>query len=210
MANLADFFAAESQASEHPKLRFWLGQQRRHAQSVARVEVRRVRRGLALLPIKVYFSLYVDGAEEVFQDEADWDDDLNQGLVDHGIRARDLQNEKVRFGLSLDSGFRRAEREFGDGYFNAVLIHFVKHTPLGEAPDVAQLLKEVREGQPSMEGKSYRLCVEFLKSTLQKRWEELLKLGYSGEQPAEVLSGALAQYLDDRFNITNRRILFGR
>ena len=57
----------------------------------------------------------------------EWDDGVNAGLVDLGIKAINLQQEAERFALGIRAALRKVERRYGDGYLSAVLVDLLAH-----------------------------------------------------------------------------------
>src|SRR5947209_3576456 len=126
MSTFDDIFGAERDAVSHPKLRFWKDRKTQAGVSDVRCEVRRRRDVLGYEPAKLYVHFYGPGNEELLCDEVDWDDELNTGLIELEVKAIDEENEGQRFSLGLRAALRPAERRFGDGFFNAVLVEWVR------------------------------------------------------------------------------------
>ena len=67
-----------------------------------------------------------------------WDDELNDGLIRLKVRAVSTEQEAERFALGLRAALRKVEREFGDGYFNAVLVDLITDNDLTRYPEIAE------------------------------------------------------------------------
>ena len=203
MSKLDSFFEKKSETFRHPLLSFL---DKAHAERVA-IEVERPQDVLGFKAAKIYLHLVVDGREQPPAEYA-WDDELNAALVGRGIKAVSVDNEKVRFGLGLRFGFKRSESRFGDGFFNSVLVIVVKEGGFAEHPDVADILKDVHTNKPHMSGNGYGDCYEMITKAISDRANELVdSLRYGKDEAREILSGAMARYLDERFTVTNRRRL---
>jgi hypothetical protein len=137
-----------------------------------------------------------------------WDDDLNAGLIQLGVRAIDAANEAERFALGLRASLRKAEREFGDGYFNAVLYDLVTESDLSRSPEIAEVIKHASALRPDPSGKSYPYCRDMIAFAIAGRKHELEgNLGYPTAEAREILLRALSRYLDERFSVSSRRRL---
>lgn len=139
-----------------------------------------------------------------------WDDDLNAGLIHQvpkPVRAVNSEQEVERFALSLRAALRKAEREFGDGYFNAVLVDSLHERGLAENKEIEDVLKHVsRVNRPGPDHTSYKICREMIENAIKERHQELIcPLGYPWDDAAQIIVSALARYLDVRFSVSNRR-----
>src|SRR5437868_325491 len=104
MSKIDSFFEKKSEMFRHPLLAFL---EKARAERVA-IEVVRPDDVLGFKAAKIYLHLTVDGKAQPPAEYA-WDDELNAALVTRGIRAVSTDNEKIRFGLGLRFGFKRAE-----------------------------------------------------------------------------------------------------
>jgi hypothetical protein len=140
-----------------------------------------------------------------------WDDDLNAGLIKLDIPSINPDQEAERFALALRGALRKAEREFGDGYFNAVLVDLIRESDLTRYPEIAEVLAHSTALGLDHEGKttrSYNLCREMIADAIGARAYELKKnLGYIEEEAKPILIRAIEQYLDERFSVSSRRRL---
>ena len=209
MASLDDFFRGEADTSVHPRLRSW---KRRLAQAgvKAELELYRPETGLGLTPTEMNLHFTENGREQPLETVA-WDDDLNTGLLQLRVKSVDADQEAERFALGLRGALRKVEREFGDGYLNAVLIELIKDSDLIKHSKIAEVLKHTYANRPHREGPSfdrYTRCREMITDAISGRARELTELlGYPQEEAKRILVAAIARYLDERFSVTSRRQL---
>jgi hypothetical protein len=171
------------------------------------LEVRRPKDILGFRPAMLYVRAADNGTQGQPQ-EYQWDDDLNLALVLRKVRAVSKENEKLRFALVLRRQLQRPEGRFGDGFFNSVLVKFVRESPFFDFPEVCDVLKDVFANQPDIGGRSLEDCVAAIRQVLKEALHQLMDdLAYSRPDAEEVLAGALARYLDERFTVTDRRRL---
>lgn len=209
MTTFDDIFGAGPDASSHPKLRFWKQEKARPDVADVRCEVRRPSDVLGYKPAKLYVHFYSGDNQELRCEETEWDDELNAGLVALGVRAIDEGNEAQRFSLGLRAALRTAERRYGDGFFNAVLVEWVRESPFAQIDPIRELLDHVHANRPYRgNGSSYEECRELVQTAIRGRALELTKnLGYSREDGERILASTLAQYLDERFSVSIGRAL---
>lgn len=139
---------------------------------------------------------------------APWDDDLNSGLIQLAVRAVSEDQEAERFALGLRAAMRKTEREFGDGYFNAVLVNLIGDSDLTRYPNIAEVLKHATAPPADRSSKRYNPCREMIADAISGRAQELTSpLRYSQDEAKQILISALARYLDQRFSISSRRRL---
>jgi hypothetical protein len=137
--------------------------------------------------------------------QVEWDDGVNAGLVDLGIRAIDLEQEGERFALAIRAALRKVERRYGDGYLNAVLVELLDESDLCKNGEIADVRKYVQINSPER-GRSYRECRELIANEIGGRAVELRdKLKYTPDEIKAVMTKALAIYLDERFSVSSRR-----
>jgi hypothetical protein len=208
MTTLDDFFTNRTEAL-HPRLRHWRTRLA-DADTSATLEVFRPVTELGPLQPEIHVQFRKNG-HLLPLETMPWDDDLNAGLIHQmpkPMRAGTPEQEAERFALGLRAAFRKAEREFGDGYFNSVLVSFVENSEFLNYPEVAQVLKYTHSKAPSREGPDYSNCREMIEDAISGRAVELIgPLGYTNEEARKILISALARYLDDRFSVSHRRRL---
>lgn len=200
-----DDFVREGEATaSHPLLRFLQSKIKNGHRAVFHLEVPARLVGYAKAKIHVHL---LRGEEEVDLKYDDWDDDLNDDLIRMGIKADTIENEKERFALALRASFRRPENRYGDGYFNSVLVDFIQQSDFRSQAVIAAVLEHVPHISPHV-GQSYYDCKEMIEHGIRTRGQELTgSLGYPVQQAVDILAGALAKYLDERFSVANRRLL---
>jgi hypothetical protein len=203
MSKLDSFFEKRKETFRHPLLTYLDGA---HPDS-ASIEVMRRGDVLGFKASKIYLNLVV-GGKPLPPAEYGWDDELNEALVMRGIRAVSVDNEKIRFGLGLRSSFKRPETRFGDGFFNSVLVIVIKEFGFADYPEVADVLSDVHTNQPHMGGNGYTDCHAMVTNAISDQATQLVDwLKYNKDEAREILSGAMARYLDERFTVSSRRRL---
>jgi hypothetical protein len=209
MTTFDDIFGASPDASSHPKLRFWKQRKAQADVNEVRCEVRRPRDLIGYKPAKLYVHFFAPGGSELLCDEADWDDELNAGLIEMGVKAIDDENEAQRFSLGLRAALRPAERRYGDGFFNAVLVEWVRDSPFAEVELVREILPHVHANRPYRgHGTSYEECRELVETAIRAGALELTEgLHYPRGEAERILAGAIAQYLDERFSVSVGRAM---
>jgi hypothetical protein len=201
MSDLDDLFQTQENADLSHTARTWL--RRIRGGETAKVEVVRKRSGLSYGPTKLRV---IFGRGDVQQD--DWDTHLSEVLASEKVQAVDPANEALRFALMLADWFQYPAQRFGDDYFNSVLVDYLKHGDLGAIPDVQEILRNVHEHSPYKESEHYNDCRNEVVAVLQRAAQMLTHAaGYPLMNAKNILVQALVQFLDDRFGVTNRRML---
>jgi hypothetical protein len=206
MTTIDDFFRATDE-SPHPRLRDW---KRRLASknATASVEVFRPNGEFGQGKPEMYVQ-FMEGGGPTHLDTVPWDDDLNAGLILLKVKSVSPEQEAERFALGLRAAMRRIEREFGDGYFNAVLVELIKESHLDRYPEIAELMRYAHATAPHRENVAfdrYTICRELIADAISGRAKELTRgLGYTQDEAKGILVSALARYLDGRFSISSRR-----
>jgi hypothetical protein len=137
-----------------------------------------------------------------------WDDELNEGLIKLGVRSSDPANEAKRFALGLRAALRKVERQFGDGYFNAVLYELVTESGLTRHAAIADVIKHAYALQAPRDSRNYNDCREAIAFGIAGRMNDLEdSLAYPPEDARSILTDALSEYLDERFSVSSRRQL---
>jgi hypothetical protein len=200
MSDLDDLF----QASEHPDLpyavRVWL--RRIHEGAKPKVEVVRKRNGLSYGPTRLRI---IFDEKDMPMDE--WDPHVSEVLASEKVAAVDEANEALRLALMLADWFQHPAQRFGDDYFNCVLVEYLKDGPLHGAKAVQDILRHVHENSLSKDRSEYADCRNEIQAVLQRGAQVLTKIGYDRTTAERILVQALVQFLDDRFGVTNRRML---
>lgn len=203
MSKLNSFFGNSGSSFSHPLLTFLENTEAERKE----IQVVRPKDTLGFKAAKVYLHLTIAGKSQPPAEYA-WDDELNAQLVIAGIRCNSTENEKIRFALGLRFGFKRAESRFGDGFFNAVLAMVVRETGFADHSEVKAILKHVSSNQPYMHGNGYSDCREMIESAISDQANSLVNdLNYKQELAEDILAGAMAKYLDERFSVSDRALL---
>jgi len=201
--NTLDPFFQNSEKPNHPKIASWaikLNDNPKHY-----CEIYRKREGLSFQPAKIYLHI-VDPDGKQITDQDDWDTDLNQFLIEKEVCAVTPKNEQIRFALMLKQLFKKPEIRYGDGYFNAVLMELVV-SAFKEQEGVKEILAYIPSHSPN-KGDAYPDCKSMIEGAIGMCAKYLLdKLHYERHQAELILAGAMGEYLDERFSVTNRKRL---
>jgi hypothetical protein len=206
MTTIDDFFGATDE-SPLPRLRDW---KRRLASKNASDSVEVFRPNGEFGQGKPEMSVqFMEGGRPTHLDTVPWDDDLNVGLILLKVKSVSPEQEAERFAIGLRAAMRRIERDFGDGYFNAVLVELIKESHLDRYPEIADVMRYSYATSPHREGGAfdrYTICRELIADAIGGRAKELTRsLGYIQEEAKGILVSALARYLDERFSVSSRR-----
>jgi hypothetical protein len=170
----------------------------------------RQREGLGFAPAKLVVYFYRDERQIAPPDTVLWSTALNDWLVTRGATAVDRANESERFGFGFAERFEPVEERYGEGFFSSVLVELLRDTGFAKSPRVRATLSQIHAIPPSRE-RSELECRTWIDGLIRDVGAQHVdKLSYRPREAEEILDGAMAYYLDDRFNITNRAILFPR
>ena len=208
MTTLDEFFEQPADL-RHPRLHNWKVRLEQPRTS-ATLEVSRQETEFGQARPQMHVQFREDG-QLLPLETIPWDDYLNSGLLRLRVRAVSPEEEAKRFALGLRAALRMAEREFGDGYFNAVLVALIKDSDLTNHAPIAEVMKYACANAPHREGGAYdryTICRELIAEAIGGRAKELKDvLGYSPAEAKDILVAALARYLDERFSVSSRRAL---
>jgi hypothetical protein len=203
MNELDKMLDAPSEMALPPLVR-WC-KQRKDAGDRIEVELYRPDDGAGLSGAELVLHRWEQGREQA-PTQVEWDDGVNAGLLELGVRAVDLRQEGERFALALRAGLRKVERRYGDGYLNGVLVDLLDESDLCRNGEVAEVRKYVHANRPDRSGRSYSACREAIASEIGARAVELRdKLNYNPDDLRAVMTKALAIYLDERFSVSSLR-----
>ncbi|MBX3158344.1 MAG: hypothetical protein KF773_20410 [Deltaproteobacteria bacterium] len=204
MPSANKYFDTPAEAPEHPKIRAWSGW-KTNAQRVE-LELLRPREGLGFRTPRMFVTFYAADGTVYRQDESEWELELDSWLLKQQVKARDEANETLRFALRLKAAFRPIAIRYGDGYFNSVLVHQLRGGPFGGVEPLAEVLGAIHEYEAA--GGSKFDCEQLIDFEIKVAAHALLSLYANDRAVAErILIAALAQYLDERFHVTERRQL---
>ncbi len=201
------FFEANAAKPLSPDVRRWSVSlaRARAAGKAAVCHFDRERDGLVFKPARL-FLFGRDGAVDVDPLEAPWSLALHEWLVREKVRAETPENEAERFGFALNDKFAPLELRFGDGFFNAVLVHFLREQGFGEAEPSREILRAIYEPHAA-KGEHATICEEMINAVLVGVADDLKQLDYGEGVRESILASSIACYLDERFNITNAKLL---
>jgi hypothetical protein len=203
MATKNRFFDTESD-EVHPTARVWL--ERIRSGQKATFTLWRKRDGLIFRPAKIYMTFETPSGKE--RDHDDWDVDINEALVREGVRAESDSNEAQRLSLMFRYWFSKPEERFGPGYFEGVLVQVLTSPEFSGQATVAATLAQIHVTPPLRGNNAYTDCENLIESIIKAAAASLTQdLRYPVSQAERILAEALAKYLDERFHITERRML---
>ncbi len=200
-----DIFRFDDDEPEHPTARAWLARIKRGERPT--FTLWRKRDGLTFKPAKIYMTFQTEHGKVPENDT--WDVDINDALVRAGVKAETPTNEAQRLALMLRYWFTKPEEVFGPGFFEAVLIERVQESEIAKLEALRSVLDRVHVTKASRDGQSYEVCRVAIETVLRTKAAQSLvrDLGYSEDEAKKILAEALAQYLDERFHVTERRML---
>jgi hypothetical protein len=191
---------------EKPKHHFVVGceQLLERGFSVENVNFVRERKGLsfAMPHVFVEFRKNSTPAERNYA----WHPEIESWLISHHGKAINDENEIERMGYYLRFLFEDVPCQFGEGFINSILAERLGEYCKG-SEIVAEKLSRVTKNLPFKNSVHYKIATEFLDDCLVKVIEALAKLDYSKPDVTNILEGAIAYFLDERFSITNRKNL---
>lgn len=190
--------------SDPPRVRGWVDA----GLNPEQCRLERKREGLSFEPAKLWVRLKMRDRAMPITERMLWDSAVNNWLVRQGCRAETHKNEGERFGYMLRERFLMPVRQYGDGFFNSVLIHTLrKNVEFVEHPVIGPILGEISVPRPSRSNAAEH-CGEMSESVLSTSGSDLFKaLKYPKERAHTIFLDAVAYFLDERFNITNARLL---
>lgn len=208
--NARDYFKKPTPAwKTHPLFRHWEGVKADPSVADVRMELYRPKEGLVYRPADIYLHVKrIDGRQDPPQ-KIDWEDVVNEGLLHLQVKTVDADNEARRFALWLQSRFASVEGHFGESFFSAVLPEAVAHGPFANGSNISRMLDRIRPRRTLRE-ESLQECRDMIDNVLAGCWEDLTSpdlLGYPAPEAEPILEEALALYLDEYFNISNRDLL---
>lgn len=194
----------------HPRLRRW--QKMCSSGYLLDLEVYRKWDGLTFSPAKIFVTVKQVSTDPGVIEELLWDDEINQGLVNLGVKARDRDNEVIRYTLALKSAFEPVSLRHGQDWLKSLLVEFLReHDVASDLIEVSQLgtvLKAIRIDR-TYRGAARTQALEAIEAIVQAKAVELTaRLKYSRKVAINVLARALAQYLDEIFHISTRQFWF--
>lgn len=199
MANLKKLFEeGELRDFHHPVLSVI----EREPPDTVHVELYRPKDTLGFKPAKLYLHLPSSSVPSEYA----WDGELDDALILRGVKAINPDNEMSRFSLALGRLFKKVETRYGEGFFNAVLVIVVKEMGFANERAVAEVLNDIHCGTPYDRGRGLQDCKDAITRVIEQRAKDLSqRLAYPVDKAEEILVGATAAYLDERFSVTDGR-----
>lgn len=203
-----DKFFNKGTPAVHPKVAYWHACLKKKQANRLRVTFQREKSGLVFEPAKLYVH-FQDAAGEDVQtpDEVDWDERINSELIKLKANALSKENEAERFGMVFNDRLALAENRFGDGFYNATLVAYLKQSAFAKLPETSGIVNELNEYAPS-QGRQRQECEEMIEEEIGYCITSLHdSLEYSQNETTMIVANSLAYYLDERFSISDRKLL---
>jgi hypothetical protein len=199
-----DKYFEEGLSSEPPRVRAWTAEGLKPHKCV----FERKKEGLSFRPAILWVKLRKRDSAQPISERMLWDPEINNWLVGKRCRTLTPTNESERFGYMLRERFLRPARQYGDGFSNSVLLAVLRaNSELVAHSAVGPILHEISVPAPSR-NRSYQFCSEMIESVLATIGSELqTELKYPSKRARTIFIDALVYFLDERFNITNARML---
>jgi hypothetical protein len=194
----------------HPLYRFWKTLRDSPNVSALRAALYRPREGLTYAPAKLYVHAVLKDGTQRDPGEYGWDPIANEGLVRLGGRCVEQSDEVMRFALMAQNGFLPIEGRVGDAYFNSVLLERMRLEPFSRQPSLEAMLARVGRDYKASPGEARDDCVRQIDNAISELSKDLVaadRLAYDNVLADTILDKALAQYVDERFSVTNRQML---
>ena len=192
---------------DHPRIRAWRSYRRESKVDHVAVEIKRDHEGLTYHPARIFVE-FRDVADAIVRiDEAPWEAELEAWLIEtEQAKAVSIDNEKLRFSLLLKPAFRPILIRYGDGYFNSVLIEVLQAGPLATQAEVADVLRSIHRNKPAP-GPAKEECRDRIERELVLLASRISVLYQDREVAEDIHAGAIAKYLDERYSVSNSRML---
>ena len=202
MASLDELFESGRPEAPPPEARRW--ELLSHGRPMV-CEFLRRREGLSWDPARLQVSI-PDAAAPIIELPVPWELRLDDWLIAHHAKAPSGKNESERFGFRLDALLEPIEQRYGGGFFNAVLLMYLNEK-FAKQPSVREKLDAIHSYPPG-DGESASACWQQIEEALATTARTLTgPLGYERPEAESILSDAIGYYLDDRFNISTRKLL---
>ncbi|QTA91836.1 hypothetical protein [Desulfonema magnum] len=125
MSELDKYFQPSATESEHPAVFLVREYLTNKPDAGIQFELRRERDGLTFRPAKMLIHFSEHGESKDYSDS--WDSELNRSLIEMGICAISIDNEKERFGLILREMLEKLEIKAGEpSLFSTIFIDILK------------------------------------------------------------------------------------
>jgi hypothetical protein len=210
MMKFKDFVQIKETEESHPRFKLWKKDIKaiKEQGGSPRVWIERKADVLGYKPAKIILELLDQDGITIRRDLDDWDAELNEALVNLGLKTSDKENEAVRLVLALTDSLSKVEVRFGEGYFSAVFMDLINSIDFSEYPKVIQIARFSTALNPDRDSVSYSDCRGMIEAALHKAIGDLRnKLKYDENDVNNIFVDALVQFIDERFSVTNRQKL---
>lgn len=204
MSDIDKYFNATEKEVSHPRIAGW-GALIKNQEVTVQCEIFRKREGLTFTAPRIYLHHTIKRTGQRTTDPEEWDDVLNLWLVDNGVQAVSPENESLRFSLMLRRMLQRAETRYGEGYYNAVLCEVVEDGFTSDE-EIKKMLQQIGRMRAS-HSNTYDEARGMIENALKECATLLMKLKYPVESAKHILTRAVGLYVDERFSITNLKLL---
>ncbi len=195
------YFHALAEAPRHPRVAAWESYSSAPGVTSVRVAIARDLGPFGYGPAELIVLFRRDDKHAVKRDQVAWEEELDDWLISHGVRAVDDDHETHRVSLRLRDRFEVLLRQYGDGRFNAALTSALSRGPLSHDQQVAVVLREIQTPGAKGDAQSGLRVIE-VELVLTRVAQQLTKsLGYDEAVGEKILGGAVAIYLMERFHI---------
>jgi hypothetical protein len=145
---------------------------------------------------------------------SEWDLALDRWLVEQGAKATSAEAEVLRTAIRLKAYMEPVFQPYGEGVVNDQLYGLMKHGPLSDHPAMVKLCKlsnaRPRQNLPFNDEKTRELAANIDEVLAGLAGELTRDLKYPRPEAEHILGDAVAQYLDERFHLTEHQRKHGR
>lgn len=206
---MASIYIGKPEQLQSPRLKVWREWKASKPEGTRlSVELFRERAGLVLLPPKVIIRLSNnDGTLVDFKDDVPWESSLERWLLDEEkALSTTHESEVIRTDMLLREAFRPIRQEVGSDYFDAVLVKELSEGSLSRYDSVRAVLSQVAKSNPSEQSLSTTRAA-IINAFRSVSVRLLLLYPDKSDYVEELLADGVASFMDERFSITNRRML---
>ncbi|MDP3277973.1 MAG: hypothetical protein Q8Q09_22500 [Deltaproteobacteria bacterium] len=205
------YFDTRPKPLEHRSIRLWQSKRREIQADYLLVEIEREREAFGFSPAQINLLFYSEDKKVIHKESAPWERALDDWLLGNGrpIRARTAKNEMLRIALRLRDSLEPVIDRVGDGYFNGLFIKAIADGPLGHRPAIKRLLDSIHTSALYDAGNLSEDLLDIDNRLTSIAHDLLSKLQYERAKAEEIFEGAVGLYLDERFQVTERRRMFG-
>lgn len=208
------YFNTKPKPQEHRIIRLWESKIKDTAPDYLLFEVEREREAFGFSPARINLLFYsVDELlihRVIHKESALWNRTLDDWLLgdQRRIRARTGECEMLRMALRLRDSLEPVIDRVGDGYFNQLFIKEVSDGPLADCLSIRRKLDSIHTRVLDDAGNIKEDLLEIENNLTSIAYDLLSKLQYKRAKAEEIFEGAVALYLDERFQVTERLRMF--